>query len=163
MSDYPSSSPWGPHGPQVNVPSVTPNPTAPSPPPSFAAPDPWPVSAPATGGGGVAAGGGVGAVSGTPGVAIAPIGPWVRKLAMAGLVVGCLLGFGGSMTTHLLPTPIGVLRFGLAGAAVGASIPPAVRAAALASRALIWIVITGLLWAAAFGLAGQTGWLTSLR
>ncbi len=67
------------------------------------------------------------------------------------------------MTTHLLPSPMAVLRFGLAGAAVGASIPPAVRAAALASRALIWIVISALLWGAALALSGQTGWLTSLR
>jgi len=28
MADYPSTSPWGPHGPQVPAHSVTPNPTA---------------------------------------------------------------------------------------------------------------------------------------
>jgi hypothetical protein len=56
-----------------------------------------------------------------------------------------------------------ILRFGLAGAAAGAGIPPAVRAAALASRALIWVVVTALLWGGALALAGQTGWLTHLR
>jgi hypothetical protein len=105
----------------------------------------------------------MGAVAGTPAVASAPIGGWVRNLAIAGGVVGCLFAFGGSMTMHLLPTPIAVLRFGLAGAAAGAGIPPAVRAAALASRALIWVVVAGLLWAAALGLSGQTDWLTHLR
>jgi len=111
----------------------------------------------------VTGGGGVGVVGGTPAVASAPIGGWVRRLAIAGGVLGCLLAFGGTMATHLLPTPMAVLRFGLAGAAAGAGIPPAVRAAALASRALIWVVVAGLLWAAALGLSGQTDWLTRLR
>src|SRR5690242_2692721 len=61
VNDYPSQSPWGPHGPQVSVPSVMPNPTAPSATPDFGG---WqaPSSAPASfsGGGGGFVGGSVG-------------------------------------------------------------------------------------------------------
>src|SRR5690349_6465647 len=61
VNDYPSQSPWGPHGPQVSVPSVMPNPTAPSATPDFGG---WlaPSSAPAS-----FSGGGVGFVGGSAG------------------------------------------------------------------------------------------------
>ena len=53
---YPSSSPWGPHGPQVPSNSVTPNPTAPSAPyvPSPSAPAPVDYGTPRGPGGGSA-------------------------------------------------------------------------------------------------------------
>lgn len=43
MSEYPDTSPWGPHGPQVPAHSVTPNPTAPSP---ISGPGPTPFGQP---------------------------------------------------------------------------------------------------------------------
>ena len=56
MTDYPSSSPWGPHGPQVDAHSVTPNPTPSTPydvgQPSFGAP----AAAPGYSGGGYSGG-----------------------------------------------------------------------------------------------------------
>ena len=160
---YPSQSPWGPHGPQVNVPSTTPNPTAPSPtPPSF---EPWspapasPVSYSGTGGPTATAG------SASPALAGQSFGTWLRNLAIAGGVLGCLLGAARGFVLHQPSAVIGVLtvRFGIAGAAAGAGIPPVFRAVSSMLRAAIWIVIAVLLWGIAMAAAGQLGWLARLR
>jgi len=55
------------------------------------------------------------------------------------------------------------VRLGIAGAAIGASIPPALRVALSILRAAIWLVIAVILWAIAMGATGQLGRLTRLR
>src|SRR6267142_4226337 len=165
MSDYPSSSPWGPHGPQVSEPSVTPNPTAPDPQPSFQTFDPGPTpSASYSGGTGFA--GPTGPVgSGRTVFSGSQFGTWMRKLAIAGSLVGCFVGAARGFALHLPPAIIGILivRLGVAGAATGASIPPAFRAAGSVIRAAVWIVLAAILWAIAMAAAGQMGWLNQLR
>jgi hypothetical protein len=170
MSDYPSQSPWGPHGPQVSVPSTMPNPTAPSPVPSFEAPAPSYPSY-STGGGGAGGGGGGGGAAPMGGagrargagraLSEAPIGGWIRNLAIAGGVLGALAGGVRGALVHLPTASAGLLalRFGLAGAAAGAGFPPLLRAAFLAARALIGVGLALALWAAALALAGQLSWL----
>jgi hypothetical protein len=162
MDEYPSQSPFGPHGPQLSEPSVTPNPTAETPPPSFEAYDPGqapPVSYPGTGG----SGGAVGAA--LPAFAGQSIGTWMRNFAIAGGALGCLVGATRGLVLHQPSGIIGVLvvRLGVAGAATGASIPPAFRVLGSMIRAAVWLVIALLLWAIAMAAAGQTGWLTRLR
>lgn len=166
MSDYPSQSPWGPHGPQVNVPSTTPNPTPSDPVPNFGAPEPsYPGYSPPSGGG-VGGGSAGGAGGGTVRLAAraiseAPIGGWMRNLAIAGAVLGIFVGAGRGFLIHLPMRGTGVLalRLGLAGAAAGAGFPPCIRAAFLAARAAIWIGLALALWVAALALAGQLPWL----
>jgi hypothetical protein len=163
MSDYPSQSPWGPHGPQVNVPSVTPNPTAPDPPPSFQPWDPGPTpQASYTGAVGPASSG---TSSGPAVLAGRPFGAWVRNLAIAGGVLGCLTGAARGFALHQSTGIVGILvmRLGIAGAAFGAGVPPAFRAAGSMLRAALWIVLAAFLWLIAMAAAGQLGWLTRLR
>lgn len=160
MSDYPSQSPWGPHGPQVSMPSVTPNPTAPTPPPTFQSFDPGP--APSYRG----AGGPTGPVGSGPIVYSGqPLGAWMRKLAIVGSVLGCFVGAARGFALHLPPAIIGIMivRLGVAGAATGAGVPPAFRAAGSVIRAAAWIVLAAVLWTIAMAAAGQMGWLTQLH
>jgi len=85
MSDYPSTSPFGPHGPQTNGYSVTPNPTAQS---SFAniGGDSFGGYAQPSGGGGYV--GGSGYVGGGTYV---PAGPRT-KLTVIGVILAWVLG-----------------------------------------------------------------------
>ena len=172
MTDYPSNSPWGPHGPQVDAHSVTPNPTAQTPQPDFggSAPEAWPApSAPSGGGGGGSAGGsapGAGAYGAATGaLSSAPIGKSMRNLAIGGAVLGCLAGVARSVMLHLPPPSMGaeVFRLGLAGASAGAGFPPAIRACFMALRAFVWIALALFLWAIAIALSGQAPWLTNFR
>lgn len=167
MNDYPSQSPWGPHGPQLSEPSVTPNPTAPDPPPSYQGWDPAPTpqaSYPSYSGATGAAGTGP-AASGPSLLAGHAFGTWIRNLAIAGGVLGCLTGAARGYALHQPSAIIGVLtmRLGIAGAAFGAGVPPAFRAAGSIIRAALWIVIAAILWTIAIAAAGQMGWLTGLR
>jgi hypothetical protein len=57
---------------------------------------------------------------------------------------------------------IEMLRFGIAGAALGASIPPGFRAAGFAIRGALWFVLAALLWGIASAVSGQTSWLARL-
>ena len=168
MNDYPSSSPWGPHGPQVNVPSTTPNPTAQDPVPSLGsdversrsvAVEPSPYAPPSGERGGAGAGGPARDVGGTG--AELPFGRWMLNLAVVGAVIGALVGAGRGMLLHQPPSATGMmaLRLGLAGAAAGAGLPPFLRAALLAARAALWIGLAVVLWAAALALTGQIPWL----
>lgn len=169
MTDYPSQSPWGPHGPQVSVPSVTPNPTAPSPVPDYSAPQPsHPGYAPAGGGGGVSTGGAPAGGTGggtAPALHAVPIGKWILNLSLAGAAVGCIVAVVRALILHTPASELGVqaVRYLLAGAAAGAGFPPAFRAGAHAVRAIAWIALAAALWLAALLLAGQADWLTRLR
>ena len=171
MSDYPSQSPWGPHGPQVGSFSVTPNPTAPSPMPDFPQPNYGASFAqpgtPQYGGGGVAiaSAGVAGGAAGTVAIRRASILPMIQRLALVGLALGALLGLARAVVLHV-PFAIGgvmMLRLGIAGAAAGAGIPPAFRAFGVAVRAALWIAITAACWMLAMAAAGQLGWLDRLR
>ncbi|HEX7077502.1 MAG TPA: hypothetical protein VF363_03685 [Candidatus Eisenbacteria bacterium] len=176
MSEYPWQSPFGPHGPQVQNPSTTPNPTIPTPPQDFGSPSPWAPpdpSSPGVGGGGGAggtgggeAGGGAGGTGGAASaISDAPIGKRIRNLAIVGVVLGAFVGLMRGLLTHMPPSATGLLalRFGIAAALAGAGIPPAIRAIVLAARAAIWIALALVLWVVAIILMGQSGWLTRLR
>ena len=169
MSDYPSTSPWGPHGPQVGAHTTTPNPTAPTPEPSFQswAPQP-PAPAPYSGGGAsspaasgpIAAGGPASSTLGGR-----PFGVWLRDLAIAGGVVGALVGGARGYLLHQAPSVVGMvaLRIGVAGAALGASLPPAFRAVGSVIRAALWFGIAIALWVIAIAALGRLDWLSRLR
>ena len=161
MGDYPSSSPFGPNGPQLSEPSVMPNPTAQSPAPTFDAPEPS-TYAPASSGGYSGSGGFVGS-----GAAMSPgsIGKWMRNFAIGGCALGCVGAISRSLMLHLPPAGMGVeiARLGIAGAAAGAGIPPAVKSALFVVRAAVWIVLAAFLWWVAIFLSGSAGWLTRLR
>jgi hypothetical protein len=162
MTDYPSSSPWGPHGPQVSVPSTTPNPTMPSAPTSWDSGPAAPVSYGGGGGGGAALGpSSYGAGSGKG----LSFGAWMRSLAIAGGVIGGLIGVARGFALHQPSAIVGVvaLRMGIAGAAAGASVPPAFRVAGSLVRAALWLLIAVLLWAIAAGALGITSWMPRLR
>jgi hypothetical protein len=87
------------------------------------------------------------------------------KLALTGLALGALLGLARGAVLHVPPAILGmvVLRLGVAGAAAGAGIPPAVRALGVALRAALWIAIAAACWIFAMAAAGQMGWLSRLR
>ncbi|MBI1796391.1 MAG: hypothetical protein HYR74_05000 [Candidatus Eisenbacteria bacterium] len=163
MSDYPSSSPWGPHGPQVSPQSVTPNPTAPSSVPDFGGFAPAPASAP-FGGGGVrpSGGGGGGAIAAMSGPRF---GRWVLNFALLGTGLGAIAGGLAGLGLHLPGAALGglALRWAIAGAAVGASVPPAVRSIVTLIRAAGWGLVTLVLWWIAIAASGQLGWLQRLR
>lgn len=77
---YPSSSPWGPHGPQVPAHSVTPNPTPPSSPYVPGASAPAPVDY------GAGRGGGASVVAAGP-------APWpLRKSVVAAVLLSLFMG-----------------------------------------------------------------------
>jgi hypothetical protein len=103
--------------------------------------------------------------SASPSLAGQSFGAWLRNLAIAGGVLGCLVGAARGLVLHQPSAVTGVLaaRFGLAGAAAGASIPPAFRAVSSMLRAAVWIVIAVLLWVISLAAAGQLGWLARLR
>ena len=164
MSNYPPQSPWGPHGPQVDVPSTTPNPTIPTPMPDPTSPTAYPAS---TGYGtstGYSGGGGSGG-GGMPGIPAMAVGTWVRNFAIGGVVLGGLVGFARGAALHVPSAMMGglVLRFAFAGAAAGAGIPPAIKAFSLAVRAIGWVVLAAVLWWIAGYLMGGAGWLSRLR
>lgn len=157
MSDYP----WGPHGPRVDVPSVTPNPTPPDPLPTFQPfESEFPTSAPSAG----PFPSGVGTTY-TPALPGWSLGKWMRNLAIAGGAIGCLGGIVVGVGMHLPAAPIAsqVMRFGIAGAAFGAGIPPGFRATGFAIRAALWFALVAVLWGIASAVTGQTTWLTALR
>lgn len=166
MSDYPSNMPWGPHGPQTSVPTTTPNPTASTPDPGWApAPDAgWGSSAPAASGSYSSGGGGGGSLGGaaSPARWFFPAACW---LAVAGGVVGLLAGGVRAYSFHLPPATVGAaaIRFGIAGAASGASIPPFIRAAGSLVRSAIWIGMVAILWLIALAALGRLDWLNRLR
>lgn len=161
MSEYPAQYPWGPHGPRVDSPSVLPNPTIPSPQPTFPS---WDAGAavpshPTTGGS-------VGPIgSSTSAFAGRSFGVWMRNLALAGGVLGCLSGAAQGLLLRQTPEMIGVLvvRLGIAGAAAGASIPPALRVFGSMLRAAVWLVIAVVLLGIAMTALGGMDWLTRLR
>lgn len=171
MSNYPPQSPWGPHGPQVDAPSTTPNPTIPTPmqgPGSmgWGSESTTQPSAPRYSGGGT----GGSSTVGSPGQASAvvpdlPVGPWVRNLALGGAALGALFAYARGSSAHVPSNLMGglVLRFAFAGAAAGAGIPAAIKAFALALRAVGWVVLAGVLWWIASYLVGGAGWLARLR
>jgi hypothetical protein len=163
VSDYPSSSPWGPHGPQTNPFSVTPNPTAPSAQPDYGTSFAPPAVTQFSGGGSTSDW--AATQAGRTVVRRDPIFGWIRILAVGGLALGVLAGLGRAMAMHV-PLAVGgviVVRLGLAGAALGAGFPPAVRAFGVALRATLWIAITAACWGLAVAAAGQLGWLNRLR
>lgn len=163
MTDYPAQYPWGPHGPKVDTPSsVMPNPTIPSVPPTFPA---WDAGA-ATSSASIPTGGGGGTFSASPHmIGGRSFGTWMRNLAIGGAVLGCLGGVLSGYALHQSPSLIGVMaaRFGVAGAAVGASIPPAFRFLGSMLRAAVWLVIAVILWGIAMAAVGQLNWLTGPR
>ena len=157
MSDYP----WGPHGPRVDGPSVMPNPTIPDPPPTFQSFEPTiPSSSPPAGH--FPIGGSSASFPALPGWSL---GKWMSKLAIAGGVIGCLAGIGLRLEMHLPRESVGIdmLRLGIAGAAVGAGIPPCFRAAGFVIRAALWLLLAAVLWGIALAATGQTTWLSGLR
>jgi hypothetical protein len=161
MTDYPSTSPFGPHGPQVGANTVTPNPTMSSPEPAYQ-PSSW-GAAPTTSypaSSGTYSGGG-GSIAGSPVLSGRLFGKLLFNFAIGGAVLGALIGLGRGLMLHMPSAVTGmfVARFAIAGAAAGASVAPAVRAALLAFRALLWIGIVIVLWAIALGAVGLTGWL----
>lgn len=89
----------------------------------------------------------------------------MRNFAIGGLVLGALAGLARAVLLHAPPAVIGMVAFrmGVAGAAAGAGIPPALRALATAFRAFIWIALATALWLIAMSAAGQLGWLSRLR
>lgn len=94
----------------------------------------------------------------------ATAGKWMRNLVVAGGAIGCLFGVGLGVQTHL---PVAtrasqVFRFGLAGAAVGASIPAGGNGAGFAILAALWLALGAVLWVIASALTGRTNWLTRL-
>jgi len=162
MNDYPSQSPWGPHGPQMNLPSATPNPTAQDPAPSFQS---WGTGAAApaaptwsgSGGGQTASAGPTSA--GGYAAAGRSIAPTMRRLAVAGLVLGGVIGLARGVMLHLPTTAVALLtvRIGVAGAAAGASVPPAFRVLGALLGAAVWLVIVLLLWFVAMAALGPLG------
>ena len=162
MSDYPPQYPWGPHGPRVDgPPSVPPGPTIPDPPQTF--PPLGFVDSPPSLGAGTFPSGVPGAYTSTlQGWSLAK---WMRNLAIAGGALGCLGGVARGVDMQLpgAAVTIEMLRFGIAGAAVGAGIPPGFRAAGFAIRAALWFALVAMLWGVAGAVTGLTNWLTGLR
>ncbi len=89
----------------------------------------------------------------------------IRNMAIAGAVLGLLAGVIVALTRHLAGGAFvtAMLRLCLAGAAAGAGIPSAIKAALSAARAIGWFVLALLLWWLALYAAGQTGWLAKLH
>ena len=158
MGDYPSSSPWGPHGPQVSEPSVTPNPTAPYQEPSFGGGGGGDNPSPGYGGGG-----GGGYVGGGGGVGIRwSLWQSMGILGAAGGILGALYALGRGSMVHLPAGVLGpvTLRYGIAGAAFGASVPPVIKMLASVLKAAIWWVLAMILWWIGLSLLGASGWMT---
>ena len=84
MSDYPSTSPFGPHGPQTNGYSVTPNPTAQSSFPNIGGGDSYAGYSQPSGGGYVGGGYAGGSV-------YVPTGPPIKFITL-GVILAWLLG-----------------------------------------------------------------------
>lgn len=167
MTDYPSTSPFGPHGPQVGAHTVTPNPTVSSPEPAYPASSwaPTPSTSYPSSSGTYSAGAAAATHPVAPALSAHVFGRMLFNFAIGGAVLGALAGVGRGMMLHLAPAAMGMTaaRFAIAGAAAGASVAPAVRAALLAFRALLWIGIVLVLWAVALGSLGLTGWLNRLH
>lgn len=163
MNENPWQSPFGPHGPQLDVPSTTPNPTAQEPFSGFPASDAGtaaPAAAPVWSGGGGTGGGGP-MLTGRSG----SMTPSMRKLAIAGFIVGGLVGAVRGYYTHL-PVPVlatQVVRYGVGTAALGASVLPAFRVMGALLGALIWVVVVLLLWAIALAAFGPAVWPPQFR
>jgi hypothetical protein len=85
---------------------------------------------------------------------------WLRNLALIGAAIGALGGALAGLLTHLPGSEIGMvaLRWGVAGAAIGASAPPAVRSLITVIQAAGWILLTAVLWWIAFVVAGPAPW-----
>ncbi len=83
-------------------------------------------------------------------------------LGIAGGVLGGLFGFARASMLHLQPSVLGpvTLRFGLAGVAFGASVPPAIKALASILKAALWWILVLALWWTAFSMLGASNWLT---
>lgn len=162
MSDYPPQYPWGPHGQKVDVPSVLSHPTSPDPPATFSSSEP---ETPSYGPSGGSLSSGGWSTAYTPTLPNWSLGKWMRNLAIAGGAIGCLGGIGLGVQMHLPAASLApqAFRFGLAGAAVGASIPAWVKGAGFAILAALWLALGAVLWVIASALTGQTNWLTGLR
>jgi hypothetical protein len=83
-------------------------------------------------------------------------------LGAAGGILGGLFGAARASMLHLPPAVLGqvLLRFGLAGVAFGASVPPAIKALGSILKAALWWILAMVLWWTAFSLLGNAGWMT---
>jgi hypothetical protein len=88
------------------------------------------------------------------------VGVWMRNLALVGAAIGALGGALAGVLTHLPGSEIGMLamRWGVAGAAMGASAPPAVRSMITVIQAFGWILLTAVLWWIAIVVSGPAPW-----
>jgi hypothetical protein len=89
----------------------------------------------------------------------------MRRLAVVGLVLGGVIGLARGVMLHL-PMSVAALltiRLGVAGAAAGASVPPAFRVLGALLGAAVWLVIVLLLWFIAMAALGPVGLPALLR
>src|SRR5262249_45681598 len=92
-------------------------------------------------------------------------GMWMRNLAIGGAVLGALVGVLRGVAGHLPSSALGTiaLRFGVAGAAAGASLMPALRAATFVVKGFVWFALALVLWWIMMAAAGNTAWLERLK
>jgi len=145
----------------VSEPSVTPNPTAPYQEPSFGGGGGGGDN-PAPGYGGGGGGGGGGFVGGGGGGLRWSLWQSMGILGVAGGILGALYALARGSMAHLPSGVVGAvtLRYGLAGAAFGASVPPVIKMLASVLKAAIWWILAMILWWIGFSLLGASGWMT---
>lgn len=93
-----------------------------------------------------------------------PVADHLRNFALAGAVVGALIGLARAAALHVPAggMVIAALRLAAAGAAAGASLPAALRALATLARAAGWIVLAIALGWLALVIAGRLEWIGAL-
>ena len=96
--------------------------------------------------------------------AAVPVADHLRNFAIAGAVVGALIGLSRAAALHVPAggMAIAALRLAVAGAAAGASLPAALRALATLARAAGWIVLAIALGWLALVIAGRLEWIRAL-
>ncbi|MGH7681540.1 MAG: hypothetical protein ACRENN_06090 [Candidatus Eiseniibacteriota bacterium] len=83
-------------------------------------------------------------------------------LGVAGGILGTLYGLARGSMLRLPPGVFGpaTLRYGIAGVAFGASIPPFIKTLASVLKAAIWWILAVILWWIGLSVLGASNWLT---